>query len=357
MQAELKVVAGKQQGKVIPLTMKKFLIGREKDCHLRPNNDLISRHHCVLTVDEFTVRIRDLGSTNGTYVNSERIQGQVVLQHGDLLSIGKLQFAITIRDVAVAGTDRADAKQELMETDAFNSQPTPPPTSGGLIADDILAEAEPAGDAGETISLPVSSDDVDDAPSGVYGGDTALVTPDQQEGHSTESESAAEETLGAQAEETVGAGAGVPQYAPQPQQMPMMPGNQYMPQGMPQHFPMPYMQQMPMMPGQYPQMPMMPQYPQQMPMMPQPVQMAPQQQAPPAPPQPEAPAQESISGGSTKGAEVRLPNPEETGAKAASDNVGSTGAPEKGKSTEVDPRAAAADIIRQYTHRPPGQQN
>ena len=73
MQAELKVIGGKQQGSVIPLTMKKFLIGREKDCHLRPNNDLISRHHCVLTVDEFTVRVRDLGSTNGTLVNSERI--------------------------------------------------------------------------------------------------------------------------------------------------------------------------------------------------------------------------------------------------------------------------------------------
>ncbi|MGE5194948.1 MAG: FHA domain-containing protein [Deltaproteobacteria bacterium] len=99
-QVELKVLEGRQQGKTIPLNVRQFLIGREQDCHLRPNSDLVSRHHCVFTVDDFTVRLRDLGSTNGTYVNGERIQGQVVLKPGDQVSVGKLSFEVVVRTEA-----------------------------------------------------------------------------------------------------------------------------------------------------------------------------------------------------------------------------------------------------------------
>lgn len=97
LHAELKVVEGKQRGKSVPLNVKKFLIGREEDCQLRPNTDLVSRHHCVFNVDDFTVRLRDLGSTNGTYVNGERIQGQVVLKEGDVIQVGKLTFELVLR--------------------------------------------------------------------------------------------------------------------------------------------------------------------------------------------------------------------------------------------------------------------
>jgi len=99
-QVELKVLEGRQQGKTIPLNVRQFLIGREQDCHLRPNSDLVSRHHCVFTVDDFTVRLRDLGSINGTFVNGERIQGQRVLKPGDHVSVGKLSFEIVVRKEA-----------------------------------------------------------------------------------------------------------------------------------------------------------------------------------------------------------------------------------------------------------------
>lgn len=99
MQVALKVIEGKQTGTLIPLNRQKFLIGREDDCQLRPNSDLVSRHHCVIAVDDFTVRIRDLGSTNGTFVNNQRITTQVVLKQGDLIKIGKLAFEMQIRTV------------------------------------------------------------------------------------------------------------------------------------------------------------------------------------------------------------------------------------------------------------------
>lgn len=96
LKAELKVVGGKQHGSLIPLQTRKFLVGREQDCQLRPASDSVSRHHCVFTVDDFSVRLRDLGSTNGTFVNGQRVQGQAILQPGDRILIGKLEFEIVI---------------------------------------------------------------------------------------------------------------------------------------------------------------------------------------------------------------------------------------------------------------------
>lgn len=96
--AELKVIGGRQNGKLITLP-KRFLIGRETDCHLRPNSDLVSRHHCAFTLDEYTLRLRDLGSTNGTLVNDERIAGEVVLKAGDNVKVGKLEFEVQLREV------------------------------------------------------------------------------------------------------------------------------------------------------------------------------------------------------------------------------------------------------------------
>ena len=51
IEAELHVVGGKHSGQVIPLNRRKFLIGREGDCQLRPNSELVSRHHCVFGMD------------------------------------------------------------------------------------------------------------------------------------------------------------------------------------------------------------------------------------------------------------------------------------------------------------------
>src|SRR6185436_9233316 len=97
LQAELKILGGKHQGKSIPLSTKKFLVGREQDCHLRPNSDLVSRHHCVFSIDDYAVRLRDLGSTNGTRVNGKPLHGEVILKAGDQIGIGKLELELVIR--------------------------------------------------------------------------------------------------------------------------------------------------------------------------------------------------------------------------------------------------------------------
>jgi pSer/pThr/pTyr-binding forkhead associated (FHA) protein len=53
------------------------IIGRADDCDIRLPGDYwhsdISRHHCVLEIDPPAIRVRDLGSRNGTYVNGQKI--------------------------------------------------------------------------------------------------------------------------------------------------------------------------------------------------------------------------------------------------------------------------------------------
>ena len=100
--AELVVTSGGQKGQRIALPKGKFLIGREEDCHLRPNSDLVSRHHCVFISDEYAVRLRDLGSTNGTFINGERLHGSQVLEDGMSVEFGGLTFDVELKDAPAA---------------------------------------------------------------------------------------------------------------------------------------------------------------------------------------------------------------------------------------------------------------
>ena len=155
LRAELKVLEGKHQGKAISLNVKQFLVGREPDCHLRPNSEMVSRHHCVFLVDDYTVRVRDLGSTNGTYVNGERIQGQVVLKAGDKVEIGKLSFELVVKQAAAVPV-------EVAVPVAMAAAPAPQPVRSESPRNQAsVLDEEPVGTGMETMELhlpPVDSD-------------------------------------------------------------------------------------------------------------------------------------------------------------------------------------------------------
>lgn len=103
MKVSLVVADGVHQGKVIPIKVAQFIIGRDPKCHLRPSSPSISKQHCVFFVTGDKVVLRDLGSTNGTFVNEQPLQGgQIELHNGDQLKIGPLAFTMGIeRGVAV----------------------------------------------------------------------------------------------------------------------------------------------------------------------------------------------------------------------------------------------------------------
>lgn len=105
MDLKLLVVQGKPEGKEIPVRVPRFIIGRSVECQLRPNSELISRHHCQISLDGDKASIMDLGSSNGTIVNGERITEEVSINDGDFVQVGPLGFQVMLsREVAVVDT-------------------------------------------------------------------------------------------------------------------------------------------------------------------------------------------------------------------------------------------------------------
>jgi pSer/pThr/pTyr-binding forkhead associated (FHA) protein len=99
MEVKLKVLAGAHGGQDVKVAGPKFFIGRAEDCQLRPRSDLISRHHCVIIVEERLVAIRDFGSKNGTYVNGTRVASECELKDGDTLKVGPLEFQVQVKEL------------------------------------------------------------------------------------------------------------------------------------------------------------------------------------------------------------------------------------------------------------------
>ena len=55
---------------------------------------LVSRLHCQLIATADTLQVRDLGSTNGTFVNGKRVKA-AELREGDTLSVGRLELVVS----------------------------------------------------------------------------------------------------------------------------------------------------------------------------------------------------------------------------------------------------------------------
>ncbi|HEV8187892.1 MAG TPA: FHA domain-containing serine/threonine-protein kinase [Pyrinomonadaceae bacterium] len=107
MQVNLKVTAGPYKGRIFSFTQHDtFLIGRSPDAHLcLPNDRYFSRNHCLLEINPPQSYLRDLNSTNGTFLNGHRVQ-DAFLKNGDRVQCGE-----TILEVEVT----AESK-ELSET-------------------------------------------------------------------------------------------------------------------------------------------------------------------------------------------------------------------------------------------------
>ena len=80
-------------GDVIPLQMKKLLVGRRSHCDIKLDFPNVSSHHCELELRDGYWFVRDLGSSNGVKVNGERVEDSVLMP-GDEIGIAKHSFRI-----------------------------------------------------------------------------------------------------------------------------------------------------------------------------------------------------------------------------------------------------------------------
>jgi len=103
MKLSLVVVGGVHEGKAIPITVPQFAIGRDPQCQLRPASPSISKRHCAIFTRGKQVFIRDFGSTNGTFVNGQLVEGEVALKDGDTIKAGPLDFKVALSMAAAPG--------------------------------------------------------------------------------------------------------------------------------------------------------------------------------------------------------------------------------------------------------------
>lgn len=77
-----------------PLDNEVNSIGRAEDCTIRLLSSSVSRKHGQFTVSDQQLHYQDLGSSNGTFVNGNRVDGEQLLVDGDTLVIGDFEFNI-----------------------------------------------------------------------------------------------------------------------------------------------------------------------------------------------------------------------------------------------------------------------
>jgi len=87
-QLVLKLENGKKAGQ-FALKSEPLQIGRAEACHVRLEDRYSSQFHARLYPSEGTWYLEDLGSTNGTYLNRQRVQGTVEVHAGDQIRIGR----------------------------------------------------------------------------------------------------------------------------------------------------------------------------------------------------------------------------------------------------------------------------
>jgi pSer/pThr/pTyr-binding forkhead associated (FHA) protein len=143
----LQVVRGRSASTTLKLADGITSIGRHDDCLIRIKSSQVSRRHCEVFELADKLAIRDLGSSNGTFVNGKKVSGQQVLKHGDELTVG----AVTLR-VAKLGQ-------------AALPEPKGSPVSKPKAADTAVVDAIPVPDEPDEVEeFEMEFDDGDPVP-------------------------------------------------------------------------------------------------------------------------------------------------------------------------------------------------
>lgn len=91
--AKLVVLNREDAGTEIDLPCGVIRLGRSADNDICLPAASVSSHHCEFTVGDCELRVRDLGSTNGTFVDRQPV-AEVVLQDGQILALGNVELRV-----------------------------------------------------------------------------------------------------------------------------------------------------------------------------------------------------------------------------------------------------------------------
>jgi pSer/pThr/pTyr-binding forkhead associated (FHA) protein len=129
MRARLVSVDG---GPAIDLTKDMTLFGRDEDCDVKLDHKSVSKLHCVIVKTDGVLLLRDLGSTNGTRVNGQRVRRAALLPN-DTLAIANVKytvkFGVELDKAEAEAKDKEKAAAQLRRNalpDVYPEQPKSP---------------------------------------------------------------------------------------------------------------------------------------------------------------------------------------------------------------------------------------
>lgn len=123
MSVELIISQGSRAGTPATIRPGYYLVGRHKECQIRPKSKSVSRRHCLLLRNEDGFGALDLKSTGGTYVNGVRLHPHQwrVLADGDEIRFGKVLFHVAIENQAFAGA-AVDSGDDASDVSSLSGQ-------------------------------------------------------------------------------------------------------------------------------------------------------------------------------------------------------------------------------------------
>ncbi|MCK5793472.1 MAG: FHA domain-containing protein [Anaerolineales bacterium] len=121
----LTVIKGFNKGEVFPLEADEIIIGRGEENEIVFNIAEVSRTHAVLTKAEEGFMIKDLGSTNGTYVDKKKIGGKYLLKPGDTVMLGDAIYMTYQADLDPEETLVAPRPEEIPTAEVTAVTPKP----------------------------------------------------------------------------------------------------------------------------------------------------------------------------------------------------------------------------------------
>jgi general secretion pathway protein E len=129
---EIQTIQGKKR---LKLNDQAITIGRQDDNKIVIRDDRASRHHCIVEPHEGGFRVRDLGSSNGTLVNDNRVKAEM-LDNGDVMRIGKTEVRYIDPEQA-SPTKRRETPDFAMAKDI----PDPVHNAATLDLSDVVSDA------------------------------------------------------------------------------------------------------------------------------------------------------------------------------------------------------------------------
>src|SRR5512136_1921007 len=123
--------SGPTPGATYSLEGDQLVIGRDSSSNIAINDAEVSRKHARLNFQGGKYVIEDLGSTNGTFVNGQRLASAVVLKSGDVVSLGEqivlMYEALSSDPGATMISHKAPARTAVAAQPAAARAPAPAP--------------------------------------------------------------------------------------------------------------------------------------------------------------------------------------------------------------------------------------